>query len=151
MPIRLGAFEKPKRLKKEEEAATKTNARFTAEPFEIGYGHTIGNAMRRVLLSSLEGAAITSLKVEGAAHEFATIDGVVEDIRARETGDGIVAIDEVPPFAKGEAVRVTTGPLAELVGLFEDMTDGERVTVLFDLLGRQMPVCVPADHLTAFA
>ena len=80
MPIRLGAFEKPKRLKKEEEAATKTNARFTAEPFEIGYGHTIGNAMRRVLLSSLEGAAITSLKVEGAAHEFATIDGVVEDM-----------------------------------------------------------------------
>ncbi len=78
-------------------------------------------------------------------------DGVVEDIRARETGEGIVAIDEVPPFAKGEAVRVTTGPLAALVGLFEDMTDGERVTVLFDLLGRQMRVCVPADHLTAFA
>ena len=80
MPIRLGAFEKPKRLKKIEEGASKTNAKFIAEPFEIGYGHTIGNAMRRVLLSSLEGAAVTSLKVDGAQHEFATIDGVVEDM-----------------------------------------------------------------------
>ena len=51
-----------------------------AEPFETGYGHTIGNSLRRVLLSSLEGAAITSVKIDGAMHEFATIDGVVEDV-----------------------------------------------------------------------
>jgi DNA-directed RNA polymerase subunit alpha len=80
MPIRLAAFEKPNRLTKEEDTATDTYAKFVAEPFEIGYGHTIGNSMRRVLLSSLEGAAITSLKVDGAQHEFATIDGVVEDM-----------------------------------------------------------------------
>ena len=80
MPIRLAAFEKPNRLIKEEDTATDTFAKFVAEPFEIGYGHTIGNSMRRVLLSSLEGAAITSLKVEGAQHEFATIEGVVEDM-----------------------------------------------------------------------
>ena len=79
MPIRLGAFEKPSRLKRNEETATGTYAKFVAEPFEIGYGHTIGNSMRRVLLSSLEGAAITSLKVDGAQHEFATIEGVVRD------------------------------------------------------------------------
>ena len=80
MPKRLGAFERPNRLKKEEETATETYAKFVAEPFEIGYAHTIGNSMRRVLLSSLEGAAITSLKVDGAQHEFAAIEGVVEDI-----------------------------------------------------------------------
>ena len=80
MPIRLGAFEKPSRLKRNEETATGTYAKFVAEPFEIGYGHTIGNSMRRVLLSSLEGAAITSLKVDGAQHEFATIEDVVEDM-----------------------------------------------------------------------
>lgn len=70
----------PKRLVKEEATATETFAKFTAEPFETGYGHTIGNSLRRVLLSSLEGAAIASIKVDGAMHEFATIDGVVEDV-----------------------------------------------------------------------
>ena len=70
----------PKRLTKEEASATETYAKFIAEPFETGYGHTVGNSLRRVLLSSLEGAAITSIKVDGAMHEFATIEGVVEDV-----------------------------------------------------------------------
>jgi DNA-directed RNA polymerase subunit alpha len=70
----------PKRLTKEESTATETYAKFVAEPFETGYGHTIGNSLRRVLLSSLEGAAITSVKIDGAMHEFTTIDGVVEDV-----------------------------------------------------------------------
>src|SRR5512141_1384131 len=80
MPVRLGRFEMPKRLTKEESTATDTYAKFVAEPFETGYGHTIGNSLRRVLLSSLEGAAISSIKVDGAMHEFATIEGVVEDV-----------------------------------------------------------------------
>jgi DNA-directed RNA polymerase subunit alpha len=80
MPVRLGRFEMPKRLTKEEGTATDTYAKFIAEPFETGYGHTVGNSLRRVLLSSLEGAAISSIKVDGAMHEFATIDGVVEDV-----------------------------------------------------------------------
>src|ERR1700689_5288251 len=80
MPVRLGRFEMPKRLTKEDAAATETYAKFVAEPFETGYGHTVGNSLRRVLLSSLEGAAITSIKVDGAMHEFATIEGVVEDV-----------------------------------------------------------------------
>jgi len=70
----------PKRLTKDESTATDTYAKFIAEPFETGYGHTIGNSIRRVLLSSLEGAAITSIKIDGAMHEFATVDGVVEDV-----------------------------------------------------------------------
>ena len=70
----------PKRLVKEDATATETYAKFVADPFETGYGHTIGNSLRRVLLSSLEGAAITSIKVDGAMHEFTTIEGVVEDV-----------------------------------------------------------------------
>jgi DNA-directed RNA polymerase subunit alpha len=70
----------PKRLTKDEAAATETYARFFAEPFETGYGHTIGNSLRRVLLSSLEGAAITSVKIDGAMHEFAVVEGIVEDV-----------------------------------------------------------------------
>ncbi len=56
----------PKRLTKEDSTATETYAKFVAEPFEAGYGHTVGNSLRRVLLSSLEGAAITSIKIDGA-------------------------------------------------------------------------------------
>ncbi len=70
----------PKRLVKDDATATDTYGKFVAEPFETGYGHTIGNSLRRVLLSSLEGAAITSVKIDGAMHEFTTIDGVVEDV-----------------------------------------------------------------------
>jgi DNA-directed RNA polymerase subunit alpha len=80
MPVRLGRFEMPKRLVKEDATATETYGKFIAEPFETGYGHTIGNSLRRVLLSSLEGAAITSIKLDGAMHEFATVEGVVEDV-----------------------------------------------------------------------
>ncbi len=82
MPVRLGRFEMPKRLTKDEATATPTYAKYAAEPFEAGFGHTIGNSLRRVLLSSLEGAALTTVKFDEslrAHHEFATIVGVVED------------------------------------------------------------------------
>jgi DNA-directed RNA polymerase subunit alpha len=61
-------------------AAEKNYGRFKIEPLEPGYGHTLGNALRRVLLSSIEGAAVTKLKIEGVHHEFSTIPGVVEDV-----------------------------------------------------------------------
>src|SRR3979490_1091601 len=80
MPVHYGRFEMPKTLVKDENGATETYARFVAEPFEAGYGHTVGNSLRRVLLSSLEGAAITAVKITGAQHEFATLPGVVEDV-----------------------------------------------------------------------
>ena len=80
MPIRLGRFEMPKSLVKDEDTATTTYAKFIAEPFEAGYGHTVGNSLRRVLLSSIEGAAITTVKIAGANHEFQTLPHVVEDV-----------------------------------------------------------------------
>jgi len=80
MPKRLGKFELPSKLTKVEEGSSPTYAKFIAEPFEAGYGHTVGNSLRRVLLSSIEGAAISSIKVEGVQHEFQSIEGVVEDV-----------------------------------------------------------------------
>jgi DNA-directed RNA polymerase subunit alpha len=80
MPVRLGRFEMPKSLVKDEATRTDTYAKFIAEPFEAGYGHTVGNSLRRVLLSSLEGAAITAVKINGASHEFQTLPNVVEDV-----------------------------------------------------------------------
>jgi len=80
MAIKLAPFEIPDRLVKDEDSATETYAKFVAEPFERGYGHTVGNSLRRVLLSSLEGASITTVRIAGVQHEFATLPGVVEDV-----------------------------------------------------------------------
>lgn len=80
MPIRLSRFEMPHRVQKDEATATANYARFVAEPFENGYARTIGNSLRRVLLSSIEGCAISSVKIEGVSHEFCTIPGVAEDV-----------------------------------------------------------------------
>ncbi len=78
MPIRLARFEMPKRIEKTGES--ENYARYVAEPFEAGYGRTIGNSLRRVLLSSLEGAGIATIKIEGAMHEFGSLPGVNEDV-----------------------------------------------------------------------
>ena len=80
MGIILGKFEMPNKLIRDEKTASATFARFIAEPFERGYGYTIGNSMRRVLLSSIEGAAVTSVKIAGVPHEYGTIPGMVEDV-----------------------------------------------------------------------
>ncbi len=72
-------FQRPKRLASEPETTTNRYAKFYAQPFERGFGTTIGNCLRRALLSSIEGAAITAVKIEGVLHEFSSIPGVVED------------------------------------------------------------------------
>src|SRR5213595_2723173 len=71
---------KPKRLEVDEKSLTPTYGKFFGEPFERGYGMTVGNALRRVLLSSLQGASIVALRVKGVLHEFSTIGGVTEDV-----------------------------------------------------------------------
>jgi len=100
-PVKLNRFELPNRLVKDEDTATDTYARFTAEPFEQGFGHTIGNSLRRVLLSSLEGAAITSVRIAGVQHEFATLPGVVEDVT-----DIVLNLKKVKFIAHGKEPRV---------------------------------------------
>ena len=84
-------FQKPKRLEVERETLTPRFGRFFAQPYERGYGTTIGNALRRILLSSIEGAAVTAVKIEGVLHEFSSIPGVVED-----TTDIILNLKQVP-------------------------------------------------------
>jgi DNA-directed RNA polymerase subunit alpha len=84
-------FQKPKRLECVRETLTPTYGEFFAQPFERGFGTTIGNALRRVLLSSIEGAAITAVKIEGVRHEFASMQGVTED-----TTDIILNLKQIP-------------------------------------------------------
>jgi DNA-directed RNA polymerase subunit alpha len=84
-------FQKPKRLEVERESQTDQFGRFSAQPFERGFATTVGNALRRVLLSSIEGAAITAVRVEGVLHEFSPIPGAMED-----TTDLILNLKRVP-------------------------------------------------------
>ncbi|NMB64107.1 MAG: DNA-directed RNA polymerase subunit alpha [Spirochaetes bacterium] len=76
----LKGFRRPSKIVFEHDEVNQSYGRFIAEPFERGYGLTIGNSLRRVLLSSIEGAAITAVKIQGVPHEFTAIDGVVEDV-----------------------------------------------------------------------
>lgn len=76
----LSEFQMPKRIEVDRDSRSNTFGRFTAEPFERGFGTTVGNALRRVLLSSLEGAAVTSVQIDGVYHEFSAIPGVREDV-----------------------------------------------------------------------
>ena len=80
MGISWKTFEMPKRLDCDDASYSKTYGKFIAEPFERGFGSTIGNSLRRILISSIEGSAVTSIKIDGVLHEFSTIPGVLEDV-----------------------------------------------------------------------
>jgi DNA-directed RNA polymerase subunit alpha len=80
MRIRWRGLELPSRVACEHSTVTRNYAKFTAEPFERGFGHTIANSLRRILLSSLEGSSVTRVKIQGVQHEFSSIPGIVEDM-----------------------------------------------------------------------
>src|SRR5215210_3119994 len=84
-------FQKPKKLDYDAETLTPNYGRFIAQPFERGFGTTIGNALRRVLLASIEGAAVTAVRVEGVLHEFSSLTGVVEDMT-----DVVLNLKQIP-------------------------------------------------------
>ncbi|MBY0507554.1 MAG: DNA-directed RNA polymerase subunit alpha [Bryobacteraceae bacterium] len=93
-------FQKPKRLVANTETLTERYGSFNAQPFERGFGTTIGNSLRRILLSSIEGAAITAVRIEGVAHEFSPIPGVVEDAT-----DIILNLKQIPFKMMGEGTK----------------------------------------------
>ena len=94
-------FQKPKRLVANTESLTERYGMFTAQPFQRGFGTTIGNSLRRVLLSSIEGAAITAVRIEGVEHEFSPIPGVVEDAT-----DIILNLKQIPFKIMGEGSKI---------------------------------------------
>lgn len=80
MPVKYGKFEMPDKIKIDEAGQTSTHARFVVEPFERGFGHTVGNALRRIMLASLEAPAILSVRIEGVPHEYMAVEGIIEDM-----------------------------------------------------------------------
>ncbi|MFQ5692715.1 MAG: DNA-directed RNA polymerase subunit alpha [Nitrospinota bacterium] len=119
-------FQKPKWVEVEKETLTETYGRFVAEPFERGFGITIGNALRRVLLSSVRGSAITAARFEGVYHEFSVLPGVVEDV-----ADIILNLKEVRIRMEGEEPRTlrikAKGPKTITAG---DLEADANITVL---------------------
>jgi len=99
-PMLWRGFQKPKRLAVDAETLTDIFGKFSAQPFERGFGTTIGNALRRTLLSSIEGAAVTAIRIEGVLHEFQSIGGVVEDAT-----DIILNLKQVPFKLAGEGPK----------------------------------------------
>jgi len=93
-------FQKPKRLVADTETLTDKFGKFSAQPFERGFGTTVGNALRRVMLSSIEGAAVTAVRIEGVLHEFQSIGGIVEDAT-----DIVLNLKQVPFKLNGEGPK----------------------------------------------
>ncbi len=126
-------FQKPKRLACEVETLTDRYGKFQAQPFERGFGTTIGNALRRVLLSSIEGAAITAVKIEGVLHEFQSIPGVVEDAT-----DIILNLKQIP-------LRLHNPEAVKTITLFADKP-GEVTSAMIEtdadveILDRDVPI-----------
>jgi DNA-directed RNA polymerase subunit alpha len=111
-------FQRPKRLEVDHATLSPTYGRFTAQPFERGFATTIGNALRRCLLSSIEGAAVTNVKIEGAHHEFSSMPGIVEDVT-----DVLLNLRTIPIRLHIEDAKILTmdvkGPAVVTAGHFE--------------------------------
>jgi DNA-directed RNA polymerase subunit alpha len=101
MRIRWRGLELPSQVVPDRDTLTATYGKFVAEPFELGFGVTVGNSLRRILLSSLEGSAITQIKLHGAQHEFTTVPGVVEDVT-----DIVLNVKSLVVKNHGEQTRV---------------------------------------------
>jgi DNA-directed RNA polymerase subunit alpha len=131
-------FQRPKRLEVERETLTATFGRFHAQPFERGFGTTIGNALRRILLSSIEGAAITAVKIEGVLHEFSAIPGVVED-----STDIILNLKQIPLRVHSDHPETLT-LTAEGPGTIK--AGDIQLTSNVELLNPDLPVCTLSEE-----
>ncbi|MFN7967456.1 MAG: DNA-directed RNA polymerase subunit alpha [Acidobacteriota bacterium] len=131
-------FQKPKYLEVESSSLTTTFGKFTAQPYERGFGTTVGNALRRILLSSIEGSAITAVKIEGVLHEFSSVSGVIEDVT-----DIILNLKRIPVklhIPRTETVRlVAKGPKLVTAGDIE-------VNANVQILDPALPIATLSDE-----
>jgi len=119
-------FQRPKYLECDYESLTNTYGRFSAQPFERGYGITVGNALRRILLSSITGAAITAIRIQGVLHEFSTVPGVVEDVT-----DIILNLKGIPLKLEGtESKTMTLNKVGPAEALASDIVHDSDIEIL---------------------
>lgn len=141
----LIAFQKPDRVLMLE--STPTHGKFEFKPLEPGYGMTIGNALRRILLSSPEGFAINSIKIDGVEHEFAAIDGVLEDVTNIILNLKKIRLKQIVPGATSETVTINvTGKQSEIF----TGADIAKALSNFDVLNKELIIC-HLDKSAAFS
>ena len=140
MRIRWRGLELPSRVMPEKETLTDTYGLFVAEPFERGFGTTIGNSLRRILLSSLEGSAVTEARIKGVQHEFTTIPGVVEDVTDICLNFKPLIVDNQSPTPK--TIRIEKDVAGVITGA-DIETDGQVEVVNGDLVVATLTDNVP--------
>ncbi len=147
MTVKYGKFELPTNIKIEEASKSDTYSRFIAEPFERGFGHTVGNGLRRIMLTSLEAPSIVSIKIEGVPHEYTAIEGIVEDMTHIILNLKEARLRKLPL----EENRDTRGPkiLSKTLEITQAMLDdnGGQVNITFkDIMGESNFEIVNPDH-----
>lgn len=147
MTVKYGKFELPSKIKVDESARQKNHCRFIAEPFERGFGHTVGNALRRILLSSMESPAILSVRIEGVPHEYTAIEGIIEDMTHIILNFKSVLIRKLPTEEENVSrePRVISKTL-DISGSLLDKNGGHYVVTVKDLLGESDFDLVNPDH-----
>ena len=147
MPVKYGKFEMPEKIKLDEASQTSTFTRFIIEPFERGFGHTVGNALRRIMLASLEAPAIISIRIEGVSHEYMAVDGVIQDMThiilnlKGALVRKLTSLEELNP----REVRLVT----KMLDITDEMLEkggGEYRVTLKDLMGASEFEVVNPDH-----
>jgi DNA-directed RNA polymerase subunit alpha len=157
MAVKFGKFELPTKIKIDEQSRTSTFARFIAEAFERGYGHTVGNLLRRIMLSSLEAPAIISVRIEGVSHEYMAIDGVIEDMTHIVLNLKNALLRKLPTDEEIGSRDVKT--VSRILDVTQDMlikNNGQYVVTLQDLIGLsdfdivnpQMPIFIVTKPMT---
>ena len=134
MAIKYGKFELPVKIKIDE--SSKGHARVVAEPFEKGFGHTVGNALRRILLTALEAPALISVSMEGVSHEYAAVEGVIEDMTHIILNLKKGLLRKLPHSDEANSRSMKT--VSKVLDVTQEMLDkngGQYVVTLGDLLG----------------
>jgi DNA-directed RNA polymerase subunit alpha len=147
MTVKYGKFELPTNIKIEEASKTDTFARIVAEAFERGFGHTVGNTLRRIMLTALEAPALISVKIEGVPHEYTAVEGIIEDMTHIILNFKETLIRKLPL----EENRDTRAPklISKTLEITQDMLDsnGGQIAVAFkDVMGESDFEMVNPDH-----
>lgn len=147
MAVKYGKFEMPEKIKLDEASQTATFARFIVEPFERGFGHTVGSALRRIMLASLEAPAILSVRIEGVPHEYMAVEGVIEDMThiVINLKGALLRRHTMSDDLHPRDIRVITKALDITDEMIEKSGGNYKVT-LRDLLGHTDYEIVNPDH-----
>jgi DNA-directed RNA polymerase subunit alpha len=136
MAVKYGKFELPTKIKVDEASKSGIFARFIAEPFERGFGHTVGNALRRIILSSLEAPAIMSVRIEGVPHEYMAIEGIIEDMTHIVLNLKNALLRKLPTDEEiGSREPKVISKILDITGDLLDKNGGQYVVTLKDLIG----------------